>query len=492
MSPTLSIAASLSPEIRQDIGIQVLSGTQPISHLAAAHQVSRKFIYQQGDKAQRSLDELFAPSAGNDEVLFHLPVTKSWLYQLILGLVLICHSSYRGVVELFRDLFDLPMSIGTVHNRLESAAVTATNLNQSQDLSSIEVGLLDEIFQANRPVLVGVDAASTYCYLLQSVEHRDEDTWGCHQQWCTLGRSLDPKYTIADGGSGLRAGQKAVMPSIACHGDVFHIQRQFGQVLNGLVRQAQGATARRIKVEQQIAKANLTPATTRKLRIQQVKTTRREVGLLARVEDVRTLLQWFSHDVLMLAGPELSVRQELFDFIATELKQRGGQSYPTIRKLATALHNQRDQLLAFAGVLDQKLADIAQRFELPQQAVRDVCLLHRKLNTSNAYWERWNELHSQLSAEFYEVIQAVDEALKRTPRASSMVENLNSRLRNYFFLRRSLGDNYLNLLQFFLNHRQFMRSLKPERVGKSPKALLTGKLHPHWLELLGFKRFQSA
>ena len=73
-----------------------------------------------------------------------------------------------------------------------------------------------------------------------------------------------------------------------------------------------------------------------------------------------------------------------------------------------------------------------------------------------------------------------------------MVENLNSRLRNYFFLRRSLGDNYLNLLQFFLNHRQFMRSLKPERVGKSPKELLTGKLHLHWLELLGFKRFQRV
>ena len=56
-----------------------------------------------------------------------------------------------------------------------------------------------------------------------------------------------------------------------------------------------------------------------------------------------------------------------------------------------------------------------------------------------------------------------------------MVENLNSRLRNYFFLRRSLGDDYLNLLQFFLNNRCFMRSLKPERTGKSPKQLPTGE-----------------
>ena len=70
MSPILSAAASLSPDIRQNIGIQVLSGSQPISHLAATHQVSRKFVYQQGDKAQQALDESFAPSKGDDEVLF--------------------------------------------------------------------------------------------------------------------------------------------------------------------------------------------------------------------------------------------------------------------------------------------------------------------------------------------------------------------------------------------------------------------------------------
>lgn len=85
MSPALSVAASLSPDTRQDIGLQVLSRLQPISHIAAKHQVSRKFVYQQGDKAQRALDESFAPSKGDDEALFHLPVTKNWLYQLILG-----------------------------------------------------------------------------------------------------------------------------------------------------------------------------------------------------------------------------------------------------------------------------------------------------------------------------------------------------------------------------------------------------------------------
>lgn len=85
---------------------------------------------QQGDKAQRSLDASFAPSEGDDEVLFHLPVTKSWLYQLILGLVLICLSSYRGAVELLRDFFDT-LSASALSTIVSKRLVFTGILNQN-------------------------------------------------------------------------------------------------------------------------------------------------------------------------------------------------------------------------------------------------------------------------------------------------------------------------------------------------------------------------
>ena len=207
MSPALSIAASLTPSVRQDIGIQVLTRSQPISHLAATHQVSRKFVYQQGDKAQRSLDESFEPTPADDEVLFHLPVTKNWLYQLILGLVLICHSSYCGVVELLRDLFDTPISIGTVRNRLEAAAVTTAEMNQSQDLSGIEVGLLDEIYQANKPVLVGVDAASTYV-IYSKLSNIGMRTPGAGICWTSWRKDLTPTTPSLMAAAGSEPGRK--------------------------------------------------------------------------------------------------------------------------------------------------------------------------------------------------------------------------------------------------------------------------------------------
>lgn len=105
------------------------------------------------------------------------------------------------------------------------------------------------------------------------------------------GARFRPDYTIADGGSGLRAGQKVVLPDKPCHSDVFHIQQQFEQVANGLARQAQGATTRRIKLAQRIAKASVANDVTQKMTIQQVKANRQEKGLVARAQDVKTLLQ---------------------------------------------------------------------------------------------------------------------------------------------------------------------------------------------------------
>jgi hypothetical protein len=190
---------------RKDLAIRALARSATISDLSARHGVSRKFVYQQARKAGAALDDVFLSGAPEDEVLFQLTVTKTWLRQVVVALTLICRSSYRGVVEFLRDLLGMPISIGTVHHMLQLATRQAGVVNHDQDLSGIRVGLHDEIFQGAKPVLAGVDAASTYCYLLAVAEHRDADTWGVHLLDATK-QGLKPDYTIADAGQGLRAG----------------------------------------------------------------------------------------------------------------------------------------------------------------------------------------------------------------------------------------------------------------------------------------------
>jgi transposase-like protein len=473
---------------RKNLVIQSLAGSETVSNLAAQHGVSRKFVYQQTHKARAALDEAFSSSTPDDEVLFELAVTKTWLRQVIVGLTLICRSSYRGVVEFLRDLLGLPVSLGHVHDVLQAATRQASVVNAEPSLLGIRVGLHDEIFQGATPVLAGVDAQSTYCYLLAAEQHRDADTWGVHLLDAAE-RGLRPDYTIADAGRGLRAGQQAAWGDTPCHGDVFHIQRQCGGLANTLSRLATGATSRRKTLLAGVGRAGQRdPDGELIAQLELARRTEARASGLAR--DVRTLVQWLRHDVLVLAGPDLATRRELFDFIVAELMAREPEDPRRIRPVRVALQNQRDDLLAFAGVLDTALAAIARAHAISEPLVREACVLHRLPTTSPAYWQRWSKLRARIGGKFHALLDAVRRAMAGTPRSSALVENLNSRLRTYFTLRRHLGGSYLDLLRFFLNHRRFMRSRHAERQGKSPRELMTGQGHPHWLTLLGLGPLQ--
>jgi len=148
--------------------------------------------------------------------------------------------------------------------------------------------------------------------------------------------------------------------------------------------------------------------------------------------------------------------------------------------------------LSFATRLDQALDRLAQRFAVPVLRLRQVLALPERAPTTPTYGSQVAALQHPLHGQLYAIDQALLDLRQRLHRTSSLVENLNSRLRNYCFLRRQIGPQYLDLLRFFLNHHPFQRSHHPHRVGKTPAELLTGQPHPHWLELLGFTRFQRA
>ena len=67
----------------------------------------------------------------------------------------------------------------------------------------------------------------------------------------------------------------------------------------------------------------------------------------------------------------------MFDFVVTELQAREHGDEQRIRAVRVALENNRDDLLAFAGVLDGKLSAIAQAHDTPETLVREALVLHR-------------------------------------------------------------------------------------------------------------------
>jgi hypothetical protein len=489
---TSCAAKAMPTQARQLIAVQALAGNESIADLAAEHEVSRKFVYRQKAIAEQALHDAFASNKPDDKVLFYLPVTKAWLRQFILALILICHSSYRGVIELLRDLFCISLSIGTVHNVLHSAVAKATHINQQQNLSTIDIGLNDEIFQSTAPVLVGIDAASTYCYLLSVEQHRDADTWGVHLLDLKA-RGFNPKAIIADFGSGLRAGQKLALPDTPCWGDIFHALQEVQTVATFLEKRAYDALAARDKLEHKQSqnhrrRGRRDASIGQKLRLARA-TVAKAVPL---ADDVALLANWLQRDVLGVVGPDYAQRCQLYDFIVAELRTRQPLCPHRLQPLCTLLTNHRDELLAFAAQLDRDLQKLAEDFEAPVELIREAFNLQEVDPRQPQYWQREAALRRQLGDRFYPLRAAVQDLADHVVRASSLVENYNSRLRNYFFLRRVVGPDYLQLLQFFLNHRRYLRSEHPERVGRSPAELLTGQRHPHWLELLGYKMLCPA
>lgn len=488
--PKAMAAKAMPPQQRLKLATRVLAGNESVSQAARNNQVSRKFVARQKAKAQGALGEAFAPSAQDAEVLFHLPVTKSWIKQVTLGLALTCHSSQRGIVGFFRDHCDYPISLGSVHNILASAVAPARAHNAAVELSQVEVAALDELFQARRPVLVGADAISTYCFLLRLEEHRDADTWGVRLLELA-DRGLAPQSAIADFGSGLRAGLAQALPNTSCGGDVFHAVMD----LQAGVRTLENRAYRAIELRSGIQKKQAKP--TGRTRSENCSLGRRlllaqsaEQESLVLASDVRTLAEWLRCDILAIAGPNVECRRDLYDFVVAELRPRLERAGPTLKPILTLLDKHRDDLLAFAEHLDRQLDDLAQRLEVDPHLLRDLLAQQAGNPNHPDYWQREAQLHQRAGGRLHQLRQAVERLRRRTVRASSVIENLNSRLRSYFFLRRHLGPDYLELLQFYLNHRCFPRSERPERTGQSPRQLLTGQAHPHWLEMLGYQRFE--
>jgi hypothetical protein len=482
----------LVPPQRQRLAVEALAGTQPITRLAHNHAVSRKFVYPQADKAQQALDQAFAPRRADQRVLFYLPVTKALLRQIVLGLILICHSSFRGVVVFLRDLLDYRLSLGSVANIVAAAVGRARGYNQGQELSAVRIGVHDEIYQAEQPVLVGACAHSTYCYLLSQEEQCDADTWAV-RLWELQDRGLAPKATVADGGAALRAGQEVAWPGVPYRGDVFHLRYEWGKVLRYLETLAYAAVTKRVDLERRLA----TPGKRRdrqqrSLQVRRWQARAAEAKAVALYDDRALRRRWLREDILCVAGPDDATRRSRFDFVIAEVQARVPLGPPGVQEVCQSLLFQRETLLAFVKPLDEGLAELAARAHVPEFLVREVLWVQMRSQKSEQRWQRDAVVRRPLGWRYHAVRGGVAQRARQAVRASSVAENLNSRLRSYFFLRRELGPDYLTLLQFFLNHRCFERSEHAERVGKSPAELLTGQKHPHGLELLGYQRLKRA
>ena len=95
------------------------------------------------------------------------------------------------------------------------------------------------------------------------------------------------------------------------------------------------------------------------------------------------------------------------------------------------------------------------------------------------YGEESSALEELIGQKYDEIEDAVLLILERTHRCSSMVENLNSRVRPYLDERKSVSQKTLGLIQSYLNHKPCMRSKDKRLVNKTAAEAITGNHISH-------------
>ena len=456
--------------------------------IANENNTSRKFVRQQGHNLQVAIDNVFdIDSPNNDNVIYDLPVTKVWIEQLVLALMLIGQVSYRNIIAILKDLLDYDISLGTLNNIFNAAVERARAENAAEDLSNIEVTANDELFHRNKPILAGIDTRSLYCYLLSAEDRRDEETWAIHLM-DTETKGLKPQRTICDDARGLVSGHWMVFPQVFCEYDHFHISRALMDLRRYFRNRLKTAITALNRLE---SKAKKSPSNTKL--IERVLLARTEEASMRHISETTACqISWLEHDILNKAGPTPEERRELYDFVVDEFKKLEVIEAHRIKPVRITLEKKREMILRFSDVLADKLKLISHEFAVSVDTIWSICKLQRCDLSGDQYFFRSLPLQAKLEERFDEIEDAVIQALATTERTSSMVENLNGRVRGYIRSRQEIGFGYLDLLRFFMNHSPIVRSARPERKGKSPAEILLGKPHPHWLEMLGFERFKRT
>jgi len=480
-------AKRISGSTKLNIALQAIRRKQTISEISKHFNCSRTTVYKQQDKALDAANKVFEQD--DEEVLFYIPVTKSFIEQAVVSLRLVCESSYRNIQFYIQAMYNYHVSLGAVFNILDNTAEKAIPINQSYNLSLIKDSASDELFHWGSPILATVDIPSRFCALLVKEDCRDYETWGVHLL-DLIEQGFGPNISIIDSAKGLIKGFEEVLPKTVIRHDHFHIimdVKDCGKFLSN--KEASSLTAalmllkRADKARNKEKKQTLTDAWNAALI---------ELSLLEETRKMFKLLSsWLQYDVLQLAGLPPEARTELYDFIVTEMEALALKHPHRIDAIVSSLKYQRVALLDVSHALNKQFDGLASKYLVPIETIWAICYATRYDIDSIKGHEASCELESLLGLQYEEIEDAVLHILETTHRCSSMIENFNSRLRPYLDERKFMSKKSLGLIQFYLNHKPFMRSKHERLKGKTPAEALTGKAHKPWLEMLRFTPWYS-
>ena len=481
-----------------------------VTWLADVFGISRPTLYSLPSRVLERLTA--APPAALPEqqgkAVHQIEVSATRLQRTALTAAFPGKIALRPLQEVLAEAFDESRSIGWLSELLTEAGEKAGQVLKQIDFSAAGplLVLRDETFFQDRPVLFMVDPVSSTILNAVVAPDRQADTWGllllmAQEQGVAIAglvedmaRMYPKSLREADLGHLEQSVQK----------DLWHLEREGGQLRRDLERSALQATKRVLALEARLRKA-----------------WRDELFLNEYIPAVvAEETRYAQHDEFVTCFNHLCDALEIVDLPSGAIRDHSTNAWlleetlcamstiddSRVQQWVKTLRRHQAQLLTWMAWLTPALTafqtQLAQALEHPLAQTQFIQLvakrwrLRQALVNGHRHWRPASDrttamLHSVTagSPTLAALAQRLADILDAACRTSSLVECINGLLKQFLHNRRSFASAddmqlYLNLFTLWHNMRVYQRG---KRQGQSPYQRAGIQLHTDdWLELLGY------
>ena len=436
--------------------------------------VSRSYYSELKQWAEKMLNIMFC---SDHEIKGIIIVTDAFMRRCVLALSYYCRVPIERIVMFFDRVIGSHVSKGKIEKIRKEARKNAMEYEQTIPLDHIKYVAIDEIFQGEQPILTGIDLQSGYAFALEPAEDRSGSSWEKSLSE-KKSRGLQPKTIVSDGGSGLRSGAESVFPGHARQLDVFHSLRDMGQKVKKQERFVMLQLKRTCDLERKINARRYTGK-----EFLEYSWRRDAIDKELKTYDALEILYDWLQEYLQFTGYGYTASVKICTWILDEMSIL----YPEDPKFQSFLKQFRMRLpylLQFLRKLQEEMELAASFFHVESHAFQ---LMYRQQTfPSNTKEFTWIDKHIRhiFRDRLSEARAALADIQQECFRASSMVENLNSRIRSFVEEKRRVFPEDFSMIRFFLNTMKPFRSRKYERKGKSALERLLGRECPDFLDIV--------
>lgn len=467
---------------RIEIGCVFNSGLSSAADISMKYHCHISYVYKLGRLARTFLNtyadqEEYANASGL------IPITKQFVELSVVCLRTVCQASLEDSVRFVNMVYHYHISVSTASNICHKYGHIAFDWNQSIPLNNIRIGANDEIFfgrTQRQMILAGVDLKSTYIYCAMISSDRKAETWELLMR-CCRDQGLSLNVSISDAGASLIKGVGDAFDG-ACFTqlDVFHSLRDLGDPISKLETRAYSLIEEMVRLEGVLNGPKPHQKTREKYAL-----LSQEIDSILTLSDTLKTLKEMVRELLDFTGYSRRETESLLRWIVDEMKAAVMICKPlkciSVHKLLHAISTFEGRIsksLSFIDYLMISFDNTAEQFGVNPEAVRLVYRIRNVIPFSQEYMfmhRRIQRLLHNSTVSFDSLVQAVNSIVNASKKASSMIENVNSRLRTALNDSRGMSVYYLALLIMYLNTKDLRRSEIGERKGKSPYEMLTGE-----------------